>query len=275
MASRTPVPPSALRLSLALVLVALPVACRQSAASVELVADVRAQLAEPAQQAGIEVDLATEPGLFASPTGTLYWKPVTQRYLADFAKLFRAEFAIYSRAFLGDIGVRRVYLCCELTFVDQARMALPEFGSHTLYLDTSALQGGTSYARRVIHHELFHMLDYADDGLVYADEAWCRINPSGWKYGTGGKNAQDNHDSSLFTDKYPGFLNHYSTTGVEEDKAEIYASVVVEPRVVDMLVAKDPVLARKLDRMGVLLAAASPHAGAELWTRIYAPIAKR
>ena len=52
---------------------------------------------------------------------------------------------------------------------------------------------------------------------------WDALKPKDFKYGSGGKNAQDISTTSLLTEKYPGFLNHYSTTAVEEDKAEVLA----------------------------------------------------
>ena len=93
------------------------------------------------------------------------------------------------------------------------------------------LRGGYDrlYLCRVLHHEFFHIIDYRDDGDVYEDKAWAALNRPGFHYGTGGKNAQHVASARELTEKFPGFLNYYATTGVEEDKAEVFANLIVDP----------------------------------------------
>ncbi|HAD58245.1 MAG TPA: hypothetical protein DCG12_03225 [Planctomycetaceae bacterium] len=55
------------------------------------------------------------------------------------------------------------------------------------------------------------------------------------------------------TTNYPGFLNHYSTTAVEEDKAEVFAHLVVNAEYCRQRAAKDKVLSAKFDRMKLSL----------------------
>jgi hypothetical protein len=55
------------------------------------------------------------------------------------------------------------------------------------------------------------------------------------------------------TDQYPGFLNHYSTTGVEEDKAEIFANLIVRTSHLERVILTDPVLDAKVKRMKKML----------------------
>jgi hypothetical protein len=58
----------------------------------------------------------------------------------------------------------------------------------------------------------------------------------------------------VLTDRFPGFLNHYSTTGVEEDKAEFFANLMVEPDYVLRRAAEDRVIQAKVLRMRELMA---------------------
>ena len=103
------------------------------------------------------------------------------------------------------------------------------------------------------HAQCRDIIDFRDDGLVYKDERWQALNPADFKYGSGGKNAQETKDTSVLTDKYPGFLNHYSTTGVEEDKAEVFANLMVEPGYLAERMKTDRVLKAKTERMRELL----------------------
>ena len=71
----------------------------------------------------------------------------------------------------------------------------------------------------------------------------------------------------MLTDKFPGFLNHYSTTGVEEDKAEIFANLIVEPEVVKKRAETDAVLQSKVAQMRELLAAFCAEMNDDFWKK--------
>ena len=113
-----------------------------------------------------------------------------------------------------------------------------------------------------------HIIDFHDDGSVYQDKDWAALNAPGFKYGSGGSKAQDQPTTSLLTDKLPGFLNHYSTTGVEEDKAEIFANLMVDFEYVQLRAEQDPVLKAKVERMKALLAAFCPAMNDDLWKKV-------
>lgn len=164
--------------------------------------------------------------------------------------------------------LKRVVLCNELYFAGQRRNAVPDFEHDTLYLDVSRGSYNKSYLRKVMHHEFFHIIDYRDDGDLYQDEQWSALNPPGFKYGSGGDNAQDLRDTSVFTDKFPGFLNHYSTTGVEEDKAEMFANLIVAHAYVEGRIQKDAVLREKLKLLEKLLLRFCPDMNGEFWNKI-------
>ncbi len=87
----------------------------------------------------------------------------------------------------------------------------------------------------------------------YRDSRWEGLNPTGFRYGTGGVNAQGDAWGSLISDKRPGFLNTYSTTGVEEDKAELFANLIVLGKLLAERAQSDPVLKAKIERMKELL----------------------
>ena len=82
-----------------------------------------------------------------------------------------------------------------MSFGGQLRTAIPDYKHDTLYLDAARGAYDKSYVRKVIHHDFFHMIDKRDDGSVKKDERWAKLNPGDFKYGTGGKNAQDSDRS--------------------------------------------------------------------------------
>lgn len=199
--------------------------------------------------------------------GPITGKAAEAKALERYAGLFAVEFAIYPAEFVKKSKLKRVVFCAELAFAGQRRTAIPDFEHDTLYLDVARSSDKKYYLHKVLHHEFFHIIDYRDDGKLYQDERWASLNPASFKYGNGGKNAQNNSDTSMLTDKYPGFLNHYSTTGVEEDKAELFANMIVEAEYVAKRVETDAVLKSKVERMKELTAKFCPEMTEEFLKR--------
>src|SRR5204863_9871526 len=73
--------------------------------------------------------------------------------------------------------------------------------------------------------------------------------------------------STEHSGKYPGFLNHFSTFGVNEDKAEVFANLIVDSAYVERRATKDPVLRAKVQRMRELLAEFCPAVNDEFWEK--------
>ena len=186
-----------------------------------------------------------------------------ERYL----KLFTPEFGLYPPSYVAKSGLKRVIFCQDLSFAGQLRTAIPDWDHDDLYLDVRRGADKPDYVRKVIHHEFFHLVDLRDDGEVYRDDRWSALNPPGFKYGSGGRNAQTVKGTASLSESQPGFLNHYSTTGVEEDKAEIFANLVVDPAYVAGRAARDRVLADKAARMKDLVRRFCPEANDAFWDR--------
>ncbi len=200
--------------------------------------------------------------------GTIDGRSADRTALENYAGLFTSEFTLYPPQLVARSRLKRVVLCTQLTFAGQRRNAIPDFGRDTLYLDASRGTHSKPYLRTVIHHEFFHIIDYRDDGNLYRDERWQALLPAGFKYGNGGRASQDVRTTSVLTDQYPGFLSHYSTTGVEEDKAEVFAHLVVHPAHVEARAKQDRVIHAKVKRMKELLAAFAPDVDEEFWEKV-------
>jgi hypothetical protein len=185
--------------------------------------------------------------------------------LRNYVDLFAQEFCLYPVTLIQKIQLKRVVLCTQLAYAGQRRNAIPDFEHNTLYLEVKRGNYDRVYMRQVIHHELFHIIDYHDDRSLYQDQRWSNLNPKAFVYGTGGRNAQNLATTSLLTNESPGFLNHYSTTGVEEDKAEVFATMIVNPTYVNNRIKNDDVLAVKVQMMKRLLIAFCPEMNDEYW----------
>lgn len=200
--------------------------------------------------------------------GVIDGKNVAGADLQNYTSLFALEFTLYPPELLQRSQLKRVVLCKNLSFADQRRNAIPDFEHDALYLDVSRGAYSKSYLRKVIHHEFFHIIDYRDDGSVYKDERWASLNPANFKYGNGGRLVQELQETSVLTNKYAGFLNHYSTTAVEEDKAEMFANLIVDFEYVENRARIDPVINAKVERMKELLVRFCPEMNDEFWERV-------
>lgn len=218
-----------------------------------------------------KIEIVTTAPTFPVQTahGKIEGKAAGKKDVENYSGLFVAEFGLYPPDLIKRSKLKRVVLCDELSFAGQRRNAIPDYENDTLYLDVVRGKENKTYVRKVIHHEFFHIIDYRDDGQVYEDERWAKLNPADFKYDRGGgTGAQGTADTSVLTDKYPGFLNHYSTTGAEEDKAEVFANLIVDGAYVADRAKKDKVLAAKVERMKELLAKFCPEMSDKFWAKV-------
>jgi hypothetical protein len=216
---------------------------------------------------GVPIVVRTADLRVGTPFGPLTAAPAGEG-LEDFAAVLADELAIYPRALMERSRLKRIVLASGLAFNGQLRGAVPDYGGDALYFDVTRGSHSLPYRRAAIHHEFYHVLDYRDDGEVYRDETWSALNPPGFRYGPGGINVQDDAFGFFLVDDAPGFLTRYATSGVEEDKAEVFSRMIVAPREVARRAAADPVLARKVERMKTLMKKFEPGVDDAFWARV-------
>jgi uncharacterized protein (TIGR03067 family) len=227
------------------------------------------ELAAVAEKQGVRV--VTADGSIAARSGfdTVRAEPATEADLADYATLFAEEFGLLPPELVKRAGLWRVVLCTQLTLNRQPVAGVPDFDRGTLYLEVGAVRICPADARRGVHHEFFHLLDYRLNRRVDVDPTWTALNRPGFRYGKGGLAALNDPDlDTAPSDRDPGFLSRYSTTAVEEDKAEVFSFMAVHARFVDARGRADPVIRAKADRMRAILAAACPAADDAFWDRL-------
>jgi hypothetical protein len=93
------------------------------------------------------------------------------------------ELALHSPALIRHSGTRWVVFCRDVEQGGQKRGAVPAGSGGTLLLDTEGFVS-EDFLRVTLHHELFHMIDFAD-GRYRADAEWAGLNPPGARYGRG------------------------------------------------------------------------------------------
>lgn len=130
------------------------------------------------------------------------------------------------------VGVKRFVMCEELKYNGQRRRDVPDLASGTLYIDVG--DRAVRRKRHSFHHELWHMVDYHLLGNAFEahDAEWAQINDPSFSYGSGGKHMRtDSSSSQLSSSPSDEFLNRYSTSSIAEDKAEIWACLMLYQQV--------------------------------------------
>lgn len=216
------------------------------------------------------LDLVTHKPAFPVKTthGAIDGAGADRKDVESYAALFAFEWALYPPEVVKKARIRAVVFCRDLAFAGQNRTAVPDFENDTLYLDVTRGRHDDRYVRKVIHHEFFHFVDLRDDGHLYEDERWASLNPPRFKYGPGGAKLQDDPTATTTGRDEPGFLNRYAAAGVEEDKAELFAHLMVEPKLVAGRAEKDKYVRAKVERMRELLLAFSPKADKDFWAAV-------
>jgi hypothetical protein len=197
--------------------------------------------------------------------------------VAQVAASIARELRQYPDGFLRNSGLNAVVLVQDL-FVEEdggARGAAAYIFEDRLFLDVPmaarAIQAGTRV--KFIHHIIWHRLDERA-GTMWQDPEWVALNPPEFEYGVysrGGVHESRAGSGSLITD-YPGFLNLYSTGNLPDDKAEVYAYLMVIHSWVRERCRQDAYLRRKVDAIKARLASLDPTFDNRFWNRIDADL---
>jgi putative zinc-binding metallo-peptidase len=217
---------------------------------------------------GIAIETKSPAFPVQMKSGTIDGAAAAEAEIDSYAPIFAFEWSLYPPELVRATRLRKVVFCKDLSFEKQRRTAVPDFEHDVLYLDVARGRARDLYVRKVIHHEFFHVIDLRDDGKLYEDERWSKLNPPGFKYGAGGAKLQDDPKVTDPVQDEPGFLNRYAASGVEEDKAEVFAHMMVEPGLIAERARKDKYLRAKVERMKEILAEFTPKTGAAFWKAV-------
>ena len=172
--------------------------------------------------------------------------PPTKTDLDCYCPILFMEFWIYGKSFIKASKLKRIILLHNISYTNsegtQDRAGCPEYDL-TRSLTFAIREKNLAYIRIVLHHEFFHFIDYADD-QDFNDDGWSELNQKGFEYGEGG----DTEREWIKLEKnVMGFINHYSTSALEEDRAEIYQYLMSCPD--EALNNNDIIVSKKAKRM--------------------------
>ena len=127
----------------------------------------------------------------------------------------------YSKEFLKKINLKYIVMCENLSISGINTAGIPDHVMKTLIID---LKFNEKYFERVIHHELFHIINDGFKKLFNEDE-WKKFNEPNFKYAD-----CSTCSKKLGLDTYNktnGFFTEYSMTIPSEDMAEVYSHLII------------------------------------------------
>ncbi len=135
-------------------------------------------------------------------------------------KIIAKNLNIYSKQFLKKINLKYIVMCENLSISGINTAGIPDHLMKTLIID---LKFDEKYFERVIHHELFHIIDDGYESLFNENE-WKKLNEKTFKYA----------DCSTCTKKISldtykktnGFFTEYSKSTPSEDMAEVFSHLI-------------------------------------------------
>ena len=128
----------------------------------------------------------------------------------------------YSKEFLRKINLKYIVMCENLSISGINTAGNPDHVMKTLIID---LKFDEKYFERVIHHELFHIIN---DGFkkLFNDDEWKKFNEPNFKYAD-----CSTCSKKLGLDTYKktdGFFTEYSMTIPSEDMAKVYSHLIMK-----------------------------------------------
>jgi len=126
----------------------------------------------------------------------------------------------YSKKFLRNINLRYIVMCENLSISGINTAGIPDHIMKTLIID---LKFNEKYFERVIHHELFHIINDSFKDLFNEDE-WKKFNKPSFRYAD-----CSTCSKKLGLETYKktnGFFTEYSMTIPSEDMAEVFSHLI-------------------------------------------------
>ena len=126
----------------------------------------------------------------------------------------------YSKEFLRIINLKYIVMCENLSISGINTAGIPDHVMKTLIID---IKFNEKYFERVMHHELFHIIN---DGYkeLFDDDEWKKFNELNFEYAD-----CSTCSKKLGLDTYKntnGFFTEYSMTIPSEDMAEVYSHLI-------------------------------------------------
>ena len=151
-------------------------------------------------------------------------------------KIIKKNLDRYNQKFLKKVNLKYIVLCEDLSISKINTAGIPDHIMKTLILDIKFNQ---SYFERVIHHEVFHIINDSYKNLFDKKE-WSDFNAKKFKYARC-STCTNKLGLDTYTDT-KGFFTEYSRSTASEDMAEVFSHLMIGKNLENI----DPILKKKI-----------------------------
>ena len=133
-------------------------------------------------------------------------------------------------------------MLCENLFISEINTGgIPDTKNRTLILD---INFDPKYFERMIHHEIFHMIQksYKD---IFDEVEFSNLNDDSFQYAEC-STCSNRLNLDLYNDT-KGFLTEYSKSIPSEDMAEIFSFLMTDKNKINKIIQTDTILKNKVD----------------------------
>lgn len=226
-------------------------------------------LAELGAKYGVTIVVKSVPFRVEHRTDVITAREPSPDSVLGCTRLLEFELSLYPNDLLRKAGLRSIVVCEGLARNDSPEAIILTSTSGRIYIDAAYAARNDGYIRLGVHHELFHMIDEADDGSLW-DGSWSSLNDKGFVYLPSICDRSEAGESVVWLRYagFPGFVSGYSMSAVYEDKAEVFASMMVEPVHIADRVTQDAIVKRKVEYIAELVRKFCPGMDDRFWDRV-------
>ena len=155
--------------------------------------------------------------------------------------LIEKNLNLYNSDFLNKIKLKYIVFCENLFISGINTGGIPDNKNRTLILDINFNQ---KYFERMIHHEIFHMIQNSHTN-VFNENEFSSLNEISFNYAEC-STCSDRLNLDLY-ENTDGFLTEYSKSIPSEDMAEIFSFLMTDKNTIKEKIKNDRILYNKVN----------------------------
>ena len=155
---------------------------------------------------------------------------------------------LYNSSFLNKIKLKYIIFCQNLFISEINTGGIPDNKNRSLILDINFNQ---KYFERMIHHEIFHMIQNTHT-KYFNEDKFSSFNQTSFNYSEC-STCSDRLNLDLY-ENTDGFLTEYSKSIPSEDMAEIFSFLMTDKKTIKDKISKDKILSKKVNFIKLNLA---------------------
>ena len=164
----------------------------------------------------------------------------TEKDIEKKMPLIEKNLSKYSSIFLNKINLKYIVLCENLSVAQISAAGVPNSITKTLIID---IKFNEEHFERVLHHEIFHMIDESHKEKFLYQE-WENFNNPEFKYAEC-STCSDRLGLSLLKQN-KGFVTEYSMSTPSEDMAEVFSFLMINKKMIEGKASIDQILNNKI-----------------------------